>query len=59
MEIGEKQRVKRICREIVKINRELECLAMKKLFLELEIIRIKEKQKWLQNFNTCFSKEEY
>ena len=45
MEIGEKQYVKRVCREILKIDRELERLARKKLELELEIIRIKEAQK--------------
>ena len=45
MEIGEKQYVKRVCREITKINGELEHLTRKKLELELEIIRIKEAQK--------------
>ena len=45
MKIGEKQYVKMVCREIVKIDRELELLARKKLELELEIIRIKGVQK--------------
>lgn len=58
MEIGEKQYVKMVCREILKIDRELERLARKKLELELEIIRIKEAQKWLQNSNICILKVE-
>ena len=45
MKTAEKQYVKMVCREIVKIDRELERLARKKLELELEIIRIKEVQK--------------